>query len=380
MGFAELTPEALLAAGFGAPEVAERSWRVRWDTVADPAALALARLPAAIDFQTSGSTGPSQTWRRERESVWLEAGMLAELLAPERPQVLVSFVPPVHVYGALASVLVPAHLRVPAWFRPGFIGAMPPIEQRRAVVVATPWIFTLLRENLPWVRRLEHLTVLHGGAMLPASAGEFLGEAGSDRALIVEVLGSTEAGGIATRRWRYGEPPPWTLFRDVSFAMPAPAGRSREAGEAMETGTAGPEVPLVVRSPRLASRPGEPPPATWEADDHVQPLDARRFRFAGRRTRLVKVNGRRINLDEAEHALRGLLDCADFAVVPVADAMIGEHLDLLVVLRPGTALSDLDLAAGFTVLGVRPRRVRVVPRIDRSETGKLRHVQPALTT
>jgi acyl-coenzyme A synthetase/AMP-(fatty) acid ligase len=202
--------------------------------------------------------------------------------------------------------------------------------------------------------------------MLPATAGEFLDRAGSDRALVVEVLGSTEAGGIATRRWRAGDPPEWTLFPDVSFAHPHPA-----------AGPDAPEVPLVVRSPRLAFRPGEQPPRQWEADDFVQPLGERTFRFAGRRNRLVKVNGRRINLDEVEYALREVLDCADLAVVPVADRMIGEHVDLLLVLKADIALGDLDLATAYERMGVRPRKVRVVPTIDRSEMGKLRHVQPS---
>jgi hypothetical protein len=60
--------------------------------------------------------------------------------------------------------------------------------------------------------------------------------------------------------------------------------------------------------------------------------------------------------------------------------MIGEHVDLLVVLQPDTTLADLDLATGYARLGVRPRRVRVVPRIDRSDLGKLRHVQASPST
>ncbi|MGW0811275.1 long-chain fatty acid--CoA ligase [Nonomuraea sp. NPDC002799] len=362
MGYAELSPDELLSLEFTAPEMTERAWHVRWDLDGrDPARLVTDLVPPLIDFHTSGSTGTSRCWRRLRENVWLEAGMLAGLVAPEKPAAVVSCVPPTHLYGALSSVFVPAHLRVPVWYKPTLYGVMPPVEQRRVLVVATPWIFTLLLRHLAWVREMEHITVLYGGAMIPETAGEFLAAAGPDRALVVEMLGSTEAGGIATRRWREGEPPPWTLFPDVSFA-----------------GTAAPdedgEVPLVIRSPRLAFPPGGRPPGVWEADDRVRPLDERRFRFAGRRSRLVKVNGRRINLDEVEHALRGVLDCADLAVLPVADWMIGEHVDLLIVPKPGGGLADLDLATAFERMGVRPRRVHAVPRIERSALGKVRHL------
>jgi acyl-coenzyme A synthetase/AMP-(fatty) acid ligase len=346
-----MVPERLLGLGFAAPEVAEGAWHVEWDTVADAEGLCAAVLPPFIDFHTSGTTGPAQCWRRSRENVWREAGMLAGLIAPDRPEAIVSFVPSVHLFGALASVLVPAHLGLPVWFRPGFAGALPEVPRRRIAVLATPWIFQLLLENMDWVRRFDHVTVLYGGAMLPATAGKFLREAG--HAVIVEVMGSTEAGGVATRRWHDGEPPPWTLFPDVSFAE-APDG----------------ETPLAVRSPRLAFRPGAQPPDRWLADDLVEPLDDRTFRLAGRSGRLVKVNGRRINLDEAEHAVRAVLDCADLALVPVADDLVGEQVELLVVLKPGTGLADLDLPAAFRRVGVRPKRARAVARIERSALGK----------
>ncbi|MDI6105173.1 AMP-binding protein [Actinoplanes sp. NEAU-A12] len=363
-------PQQLLTLGFTAPEIVDKAWTVRWESApADAEEMVRQTVPATVEFQTSGSTGEQQRWQRYRENVWLEAGLLADLVRPERPQAVVSFVPPAHLYGALATVFVPAQLGVRVWYRPTFFGTLPALAGRRVVVAATPWIFRLLLEHLPWVRSLEHLTVLHSSAMLPATAGEFLAAAGPDRALVVDVMGSTEAGGVALRRWRDGaEPPPWTLFPDVSFA----------GGEVAvdEDG----EVPLVVRSPRLAFRPGGIPPAVWATDDHVAPVDDRSFSFAGRRNRLVKVNGRRFNLDALEHQLRGVLDCPDLALVPVADRMIGEHVDLLLELAPGGRLADVDLAAAYARIGLRPRRVHVVPRIDRSETGKLRHVQTSMPT
>jgi len=362
VGYTEFSPERLLSLGFTAQEVVDGSWMARWDLDTSAAEELVTRtLAPTLDFHTSGTTGPSRTWRRYRDRIWLEAGMLAGFVAPERPAAVVSFVPPAHLYGALVTTLVPARLGIPVWYRSNFFGAMPKIDQGRVVVMATPWIFRLLLEHLDWVRGLEHITVMYGGAMLPATAGEFLEKAGPERALIVEVMGSTEAGGVATRRWREGEPPEWTLFPDVTFADEDPA--------------SGEEIPLLVRSPRLAFRPGEAAPPTWEADDRIVRLGERSFRLVGRRGRLVKVNGRRINLDEAEQAMRSVLDCVDLALRPITDDMIGEHLELLVVLESGTELSDVDLNPAFGQLGVRPKRVYSVPRIERSALGKLRHDQ-----
>jgi acyl-coenzyme A synthetase/AMP-(fatty) acid ligase len=365
VGYQTMAPARLLRAGFAAPEVAEGIWCVRWDAVTEAAALCAAMLPPFIDFHTSGTTGAARCWRRRRENLWLEAGLLADLIAPDRPEAIVSFAPTVHLFGALTSVLVPAQLGLPVWFRTAFAGAMPLVPGRRIAVIATPWIFQLLLQQMDWVRRFDHVTVLYGGAALPATAGAFLEEAGADRAAIVEVLGSTEAGGVATRRWRQGDPPSWTLFPDVEFATkPEPKGQ---------------EIPLSVRSPRLAFRPGERLPDHWPADDLIVPLDDRTFQLVGRSGRLAKVNGRRIDLDAAEHDLRAVLDCADLALVPVKDDLIGEHVDLEVVPKPGPAKA-LDLPAVISRLGVRPRRVTTVARIERSALGKTQARQELAAT
>ncbi|PBC83962.1 MULTISPECIES: class I adenylate-forming enzyme family protein [unclassified Streptomyces] len=370
MGYQELTPEQLLSPAVGAAEITDRAWCVRWDTAAGADELVLGALPPALGFDTSGSTGPARRWQHSRDNAWREAGMLADFVRQDEPGAVVSFAPPVHVYGTLATLLLPARLGVPVWYRPDYIGAMPDTGQRRIVVVATPWIFSLLLRHMDWVRSFEHLTVLYSSAMLPADAGAFLEAAGPRRAAIVELLGSTETGGIAMRRWREGEPPAWTLFPDVRLAA------ADADGDGAEDGTA---VPLVIRSPRLAHRPGEPVPQQWRTGDLVEPLDERTFRLLGRIGRLVKVNGRRINLDEAEHLLRATLDCADLGLLAVDAPMIGEHIDLYVVPRPGTGPDGVDLAPVRAILGVRPRRVHVVPRLSRSATGKLQHLSTSHT-
>ncbi|MER7109341.1 AMP-binding protein [Streptomyces sp. NPDC000229] len=393
MGYQELSPEELISSGHAAPAVNDTAWHVRWDALESFARreeLVLGALPPEVDFHTSGSTGPSRCWRRTREDAWGEAGMLAAFLtadAPVPPGAVVAFAPPLHVYGALATLLVPARLGVPAWYRKAFVGAMPDTGQRHTVVVATPWIFSLLLRHIDWVRSFEHLTVLYSSAMLPADALTLLEEAGPGRVTLVELLGSTETGGIATRRWSGGEPPAWSLFPDVTFAPgdtydpnppnhprnPNPPGGPATPATPDEAELTECTVPLVIRSPRLGHRPGEPRPDHWYTGDLVEPLDARTFRLAGRVGRLVKVNGRRINLDEMEHTLRARVDCEDLALVAVSDRMTGEQIDLYVVPRAGSGRTGADLSPVPALLGVRPRKVHVVPGISRSATGKLRH-------
>ncbi|MFF0744448.1 AMP-binding protein [Streptomyces sp. NPDC004111] len=400
MGYQELTPKELLHPGHADPEVNDRSWHVRWGDpeatglrdAAETRQLVLDFLPPELEFHTSGSTGPSRTWLRSREDAWSEAGMLAEFVSAGPagpPAAVVAFAPPLHVYGALASYLVPARLGVPVWYRKSYVGAMPQAGHGHTVVVATPWIFSLLLRNLDWVRSLAHLTVLYSSAMLPADAHELIERAGPGRVTVVELLGSTETGGIATRSWTGGEPPLWTLFPDVEFdAHPdAPldarpdAGTETSPGTENTDGTDGTAVPLVIRSPRLARRPAEPRPAHWPTGDLVEPVGPRTFRLVGRVGRLVKVNGRRINLDESEHILRAAVRCEDLALVAVDDAMTGEQIDLYVVPAdgpdPSGTAARTDLSEVPALLGVRPRKVHKVPRINRSATGKLLHTPTA---
>lgn len=362
--YAEVSPAELLGSGFTAPLVNDSPWLVRWDLLdagLDLDAFVMDSLAPTVDLGTSGTTGASQIWRRTREQMWSEAGLLAGLIERDRPRALLSFAPPRHVYGALASVLVPARLRLPAWYRPQYFGAMPPVEAGRWAIVAVPWTFSILGRHASWVQEAEHLTVLHSTATLPAAAGSVAVAAGVGRMRIVEVFGSTEAGGIASRTWN-SDLPPWELFDDVEFAMP---------GEPSE----GEEIPLVVRSPRLAFPPGGAPQEIWRTDDYVRPLGGRRFQFDGRRDRLVKINGRRVDLDEVEESVKAVLPCADLAFLPVSDLLSGENLDLLVVPSPREPLSVAEVRAVVGRLDVRPRQIHLVERIDRTDTGKLRRLQ-----
>ncbi|WJV44445.1 hypothetical protein [Streptomyces flavofungini] len=397
MSHPELTPQEVLAAGPAAPGVNERPWLVRWDLLGEDAGDLVRRtLPPALDFHTSGTTGPSECWRRTLDQLWQEAGMLAALLRPERPGAVLSFAPPRHVYGALATLLVPARLGLPVWYRPHFFGALPAqAPEGRWAVIAVPWSFSALRRKLAWIEAREHVAVLHSTAMLPSAAHDFVQEAGPGRVSVREVFGSTETGGIAWREWGPDDPP-WDLFDDVEF-VPGhdgpdhdrpdhPGGLDLHDASGPRTAPtahhpdaeADPDVPLTVRSPRLAARPGLAPLPVWRTDDLVRPCGTRRFRFSGRRGGLVKINGRRVDLGALEHALRAVVDCADLACLPVADELSGEHLELYVVPPPGGRLDRARVRALVAShdLTVQPRQVHVVDRIDRSPTGLPRRIHP----
>ena len=360
MGYESIPPARLFAEGLVDPRFTERPWVVRWDL--EPRStrdLLLEAMPTELRFHTSGTTGEGRAWIRSREQLWDEAGLVADMLAGDEPEAVLSFAPPRHLYGMIVSVLVPARLGIPVWYRPQFAPMPEDTPHRRWAVMAIPWTYRILRRRLSWAHRLRRLSLVHSTASLPAEAVELLAELG-DTGSILELLGSTETGVVATRH-SSAEERHWRICPDFELVRPRP-------GDG--------EEPLVVSGPRLARPSDGEPPTEWRMDDYVTALDERTIEMTYRRGRLVKVNGRRFDLDALEELARSSLPCADLACVPVTDPVIGEHFDLLLVPRSGDDPARIDLTVLLSRLPCRPRRIAVVDGIDRSQTGKLRRLQP----
>jgi acyl-coenzyme A synthetase/AMP-(fatty) acid ligase len=337
---------------------------VRWDRYGPRAAeeLVAAALPGTVAFHTSGSTGPAVRWPRTSGQLRAEARLLADLVRADRPQAVLSFAPPTHLYGLVATVLLPAVLGLPLHYWPRYGLPAPDPGAGRWLIVAIPWAFPLLLRDLSVLGAPEQVTVLHSTATLPGAAGEFITALGARRVRLVELFGSTETGLVAHREHAPGASA-WTLAPDVRFAEDGP-----EPGPDHDSG----EIRLSVSGGRLALTPGGRPMDRWTTDDFVERLDDRRFRFHGRRGRLVKVNGRRIDLDHVEERLRAALPGADLVCVPVADRLRGERLDLCVAGVGDAGLVARRAADVLRAVGIAPGRIRLVRRIERSATGKPR--------
>lgn len=357
-GYQELAPEELLARALAHEQVGPSV--TRWDGLGRAAAEELVgrAVPDVVELRTSGSSGPAAGWRRTRRQLWTEAGMLAELVRADRPRAVLSFAPPTHLYGLIATALLPAVLGLPVWHCPSYGLPAPEADARRWLVVAIPWAFPVLLRDLSVLGGPEHVTVLHSTATLPATAGDFAAALGPERLRLIELFGSTETGAVASREWS-SFAAAWTLMPDVRFADDDPGERELPG-----------ETPLSVRGPRLALTGAGRPMDRWTTDDFVRRLDDRRFLFHGRRHRLVKVNGRRIDLDRLEERLRAAVPCADLACLPVTDPVRGERVDLLVAAPEDPALVARRTAECLRELGVTIGRIRMVETIDRGEVGK----------
>jgi acyl-coenzyme A synthetase/AMP-(fatty) acid ligase len=267
-------------------------------------------------FATSGSTGAPVGWERTAEQLRAEAELLAALCAGDGVDGIVCYPPPEHLYGHLMSRSLPELLGVPV--RP--LGLTEPLDAafaglRRPLVATVPAALNPLTRSVALLGRLDRLTVVHSSAILPAAALRLIDRL-DGQAKLVELFGSTETGLVATRRYPSPDYPEWTLAPDVRFGTGMRPDR---------------ESPLRVRSPRIAGQDGRPPAAEYELDDLVVPLDGQRFAWLGRRSRLVKVNGRRLNLDRVLDTIReGLGGDVPISCQPHADDLRGEWFRVLV--------------------------------------------------
>jgi acyl-coenzyme A synthetase/AMP-(fatty) acid ligase len=265
-----------------------------------------------VAFRTSGTTGEPVTWLRRTDQLRAEAALLARVCAAGTADGIVCYAPPTHLYGHLMGLALAelAGLRcrflpVTAPLSAGFAGL------RRPIVAAMPAAAVAMARDLPTLRGLERLTLVHGSAALTVAGTDLLA-ALAGRAELVELFGSTETGLVG---WRSDPAADWAAAADVVLAT-EPDGRLR------------------VTSPRIAYRGGDsaPPELMRDTvlDDLVTVHPDQTFRWLGRASRLLKINGQRVHLGQVEAQLRAAVPAAEVWCRPETDPVRGEWFSVLV--------------------------------------------------
>ena len=312
----------------------------------------------SVEFRTSGSTACPKTIVKTFESLAKEVAFhrarLADVLA-QKPTFL-STVEPQHMYGTLWRVLLPKAAGCAV--DPEII--LTPealIEKMKAAgkvfLVTTPSFlerFAAYADLYEVPRNCIEITT--SGALLTAevsaAAARIFGIAP------LEIFGSTETGGVASRR-QTSPDCDWTLFPPVRAHADAD-GR------------------LVVSSPFSFRR-------TFAMGDGVTfAADGRTFRLHGRLDRLVKVAEQRVLLPEMEEAMRRLPQVRDAALCPL-EGPHGTYLGAVVVpdgdlatIRadaPKRSLALRQLLLPIFPKGTVPRKYRFVHELPRNAQGKV---------
>lgn len=301
---------------------------------------------AAIGY-TSGSTGRPQahakTWAAFAAGTAQNLAALQDLWGAAQPQV-VATVPPQHMYGMELSVLLPllggAAVHAGRPLLPADVARALQQAQAPRLLVTTP----------------VHLrALLQSGVELPPLAGivsataplsqELAAEAEARyRTEVREVFGSTETCVFARRRT--ARDVPWTPLPGVRL-VPQPDGTLVHA----------PHLPVPVALADLVE---------LEADG--------RFRLRGRQSDLLEIAGKRASLGDLTRrllAVPGVEDGVVLQLAPDHDGGVGRIAALVVA--PGMSAVDVvDALRGSIDPVFLPRRVRLLDRLPRNATGKLR--------
>jgi acyl-CoA synthetase (AMP-forming)/AMP-acid ligase II len=256
-------PAAVVAAAMGASE---------------PFTRLDANFPGLVVF-TSGSTGDAQAIPKRLAQLAEEVETLERTFGEEIGDAeIVATVSHQHIYGLLYKILWP--LATGRSFLAGTISypeeLVDALVGRRCALITSPALLRRLPEDMDWSgARAGVRAIFSSGGPLPAAAAQvterFLGKTP------IEVLGSSETGGIATRRQRAGADVQWTALPGVEVRV--------DGGH------------LAVRSAHL------PDDAWFTTADLAELAADGTFRLGGRADRIAKIEGKRVSLDGVECAL-----------------------------------------------------------------------------
>lgn len=298
---------------------------------------------------TGGSTGTPQIWSKTGANLFGEGLSLARHFAVTEQDCIVATVPPYHIYGLLFSVILPlvsgasVVMATPSF--PGEISEV--IEEQGA---------TLLAGIPPHYRALRGKTVAASSLRLAFSSAGMLDTEDNEafchlnKVGIVEVYGSTETGGIATRNRHLGETS-FTAFPDVSWQIK--------------------DDRLCVRSPFLSPELPVAADGFFTTGDRVERSGASRFILKGRVDGVTKVGGKRVDLEEVRAVIKKVPEVSDCVVMALPDSGGREHR--IVALVQGAEV-DMKLLrqtlADCLEFYALPRVLKTINRIPLQESGK----------
>ncbi len=307
-----------------------------------------ASLPASDDtilaFLTSGSTGAPKIVTKRDFQLQRQFDVEPAWLGLPGPIHTLSLVPAHHILGYIYGINMPAstggRVVFPAGSSPhAWIDAVR--RERPTMVVGVPLHYRLIGQAL--AAPLPEAVYLSSGGMLPRSVAELFHERAGWP--IVQVYGSTETAGIATRTG-FG---PWNPLPGLQWQVRDDDGC------------------LVIRSP------WQDPPSAWhQLDDLVEPSEGG-FALLGRSDSVVKVGGRRFSLAEIVQMAQSS------PLVEQAHAVTYSRYDelavaLFVVPRRPTSLTSAEVRsfmaerlAPFKV----PRTIRVLDELPALGIGKV---------
>jgi len=251
---------------------------------------------------TGGSTGMPQVWSKTGENIFGEGFFLAGRFAVTEQDCIMATIPPYHIYGLLFSVVLPLVSSAQVVDEtPSFPSEIAQVagEHEVTILASVPAHYRVLRE----VKKDISLRLAFSSAgMLDTADNEAFCR--QNKVGVVEVYGSTETGGIATRNRSLGEEC-FTPFPTIDWKIS--------------------EGRLAVRSPYIS--PDLPVDASgfFTSSDRVETSGINEFSLKGRADTVTKVGGKRVDLEEIRALIKNEPGVADCVVMALPESGGREH-------------------------------------------------------
>jgi len=333
----------------------------------------------AVILYTSGTTADPKGVELTFNNLYSNCVDTIYSLDMDPRQTFLNILPPFHVFGLTANVLIPIVLRAKVFAIPRFspVAVVRAVEEERiSVMLAIPSMYTAIlktKSTKPDLFRSVYLAV-SGGEPLPDSV-----RAGYEERFgltIRQGYGMTETSPVISacsvhsyRAGTVGRP-----IRNVRIRIVDTNGREVPTGEEGEILVSGPGVMKgyyrkLEETRRVVSEEG------WLATGDIGRLDADGFlSITGRAKDMLIIGGENVFPREIEAVLESYPGVIQAAVIGVADDLRGEAPVAFVIPQAGAELADGPLRnhakhvlAGFKV----PKRVIIREDLPTGPTGKI---------
>ncbi len=316
------------------------------------------QLSGSIVIYTSGSTGEAKPIRKTLQQVEAELLTLeAQWGGPLSDSIFTSTVSHQHVYGLLFALLWPLCSGRRFWHQPFLdpaIMASTINSLGDSVWVMSPAHLHRLLPNIPWQQSRPRVrTVFSSGGPLEQKYAREIFE--HLERYPIEVLGSSETGGIAFRQQNEASTP-W---------QPLPGVETQVSEEGA----------LSVRSPWLEDE-------NWYlTSDTATALEDGYFQLGMRADRIVKLEGKRVAMPEVETALKGHSWINEAAVLVVTRKR--QALGAIITLTSQGSAAEIEMGRHLFTSELRrclrkslasaavPRLWRVVSELPSNAQGKV---------
>jgi len=297
---------------------------------------------------TGGTTGAPQVWLKTCWNIFGEGFFLARRFAVTEKDCILATIPAYHIYGLLFSVVLPLVASATV------IGDTPSFpmeiaraakEQQASLLASVPAHYRVLREmQLGAPLRLA----FSSAGMLDAEDNR--GFHDPNGVGIVEVYGSTETGGIATRNRFFGEEA-FHPFATVDWKIA--------------------EGRLAVRSPYISPDLVVDDAGYFTSGDRAEARGESKFILKGRGDTVTKVGGKRVDLAEIRSLINNQPGVADCAVMALPEAGGREHQIGVLIQGPKVDMETIRkvLAEALEPYAL-PRRMKKVELIPVKKNGK----------